>query len=69
MAAEPLLPAEQNKYYPKTQKEQGSQSHHTLERDKPRDSWSLRGFLSRHVSRRYRVLEREPNRLRKRFTN
>ncbi|OJJ75170.1 hypothetical protein ASPBRDRAFT_478787 [Aspergillus brasiliensis CBS 101740] len=35
------------------------------------DSWSIKKFLSRHVSssRRYRVLERgEPNRLRKRFT-
>ncbi|KAE8321903.1 hypothetical protein BDV39DRAFT_184848 [Aspergillus sergii] len=69
MGAESLAPAEQNNYYPKTQEEQGSQSHHVPESDKPRDSWSLRGFLSRHVSRRYRVLEREPNRLRKRFTN
>lgn len=32
------------------------------------ESWSIKKFLSRHVSRRYRVPEREPNRLRKRFT-
>ncbi|KAF7620278.1 hypothetical protein AFLA_005587 [Aspergillus flavus NRRL3357] len=50
MGAESLAPAEQNNYYPKTQEEQGSQSHHFPESDKPRDSWSLRGFLSRHVS-------------------
>ncbi|KAK5806577.1 hypothetical protein VI817_000835 [Penicillium citrinum] len=31
-------------------------------------SWSLRRFLSRRGSRRYRVLEREPNRLRKRVS-
>ena len=39
--------------------------------EKSRDeSWSLKKFLRRHVSTRryYRVLEREPNRLRKRFT-
>lgn len=39
--------------------------------EKNRDeSWSLKKFLRRHVSTRryYRVLEREPNRLRKRFT-
>lgn len=29
-------------------------------------SWSLKRLLSRHGKRRYRVLEREPNRLRKR---
>lgn len=32
------------------------------------DSWSIKRLLSRHVSRRYRVLEKEPNRLRKRST-
>ncbi|KAJ5397815.1 hypothetical protein N7509_005928 [Penicillium cosmopolitanum] len=31
-------------------------------------SWSIRRFLSRRSSRRYRVLEREPNRLRKRVS-
>ncbi|KAJ5754857.1 hypothetical protein N7533_004400 [Penicillium manginii] len=30
--------------------------------------WSIRRFLSRRGSRRYRVLEREPNRLRKRVS-
>ena len=30
------------------------------------DSWSLKRLLGRHGKRRYRVLEREPNRLRKR---
>lgn len=30
------------------------------------NSWSLKRLLSRHGKRRYRVLEREPNRLRKR---
>ncbi|KAJ5980580.1 hypothetical protein N7481_007878 [Penicillium waksmanii] len=34
----------------------------------PSDSWSIRRFLSRRGSRRYRVLEREPNRLRKRVS-
>ncbi|BCR88571.1 uncharacterized protein ACHE_41135A [Aspergillus chevalieri] len=32
------------------------------------ESWSLKRLLSRHGKRRYRVLEREPNRLRKRGT-
>ncbi|KAJ5098351.1 hypothetical protein N7532_005352 [Penicillium argentinense] len=31
-------------------------------------SWSLKRLLSRRGSRRYRVLEREPNRLRKRVS-
>ena len=30
------------------------------------NSWSLKRLLSRHGKRRYRVLEHEPNRLRKR---
>jgi hypothetical protein len=39
----------------------GSQKYHE-------EPWSIRKLISRHVSRRYRVLEREPNRLRKRAT-
>lgn len=40
--------------------------HATESHTDSRESWSIRGLLSRRLSRRYRVLEREPNRLRKR---
>ncbi|KAF3384290.1 hypothetical protein F1880_002697 [Penicillium rolfsii] len=40
---------------------------HSFEPEPPiRRSWSLKRLLSGRGSRRYRVLEREPNRLRKR---
>jgi hypothetical protein len=49
-------------------RESSSKINPTGSRKYPEEPWSIRKLISRHVSRRYRVLEREPNRLRKRAT-
>ncbi|KAJ5468826.1 hypothetical protein N7475_006578 [Penicillium sp. IBT 31633x] len=69
MDAQPPADTQPNQKLHLDSETQGCGSQSTSDSHCHGGSWSLRRLLSRRGSRRYSVLEREPNRLRKRASN